>query len=640
VITGFTVPNPAATLPSGIYYRVTVKDSSNGQEVLRYIGVTFSGGTFNFDNYAPVLTGGTLAPLSGNSVSGNLSVTGNAAITGTVTASNIPGGTVNTGTGTTNKISKWTNGSTGVHGDSSITDDGTTISTAEPLKLTEIAAPSGAASNDVLYADSTAHRLKMNNNNGGAVQIVASGVDVNTSDQVTAAHISGLTTNTIAKGNATGNLVNSSVTDDGTTLASTDIMSIAPAGGAGTAKRLVVDNSIYLGVFSRIRPIQPYPTDATQATGFPAGADLSLDPTGPADLHHHNVPVDVTSSTSLTIGANASVVTSSNLLLSHATGVIIVIEPGGTQEEAVANASWSLVDATHLSITAAKTHTQPFTIRQMGTQSFDTGSITFSGDGKHAYIGLVDGQQNYIAHAPINTGASFPDNSWRWVAPITCAGNATVFAAADCIWRNASAAKAFKILDSAGATQYTFADTLSTFSQNALFTGTIFARNATSIWNDTGILALHGTSISFLDKLSKYNNIATAGQGVAPIYQATSQKAESAADTNVLTLTPAAIAGTYRVRFTLSLSAANAATLGWTATWKDSNGNAQSPTNLALSQTGVAAPALTFTTSSAGNYYGDLTIDVDNSATNIVIKLTFSGTSFAGKASATIEETN
>jgi hypothetical protein len=90
VVTSFTVPNPANTSPSGIYYRVTVKDSSTGQEVLRYALVSFTGATFNFDNYAPVNLG-SFAPLTGNSVSGNLSVTGNVAATGTVTGSNIPG---------------------------------------------------------------------------------------------------------------------------------------------------------------------------------------------------------------------------------------------------------------------------------------------------------------------------------------------------------------------------------------------------------------------------------------------------------------------------------------------------------------------------------------------------------------------
>lgn len=89
VVTSFTVPNPANTSPTGIYYRVTVKDSSTGQEVLRYTLVSFTGATFNFDNYAPMnLAQG--APLTGTSVPGNLSVNGNVAATGTVTGSNIP----------------------------------------------------------------------------------------------------------------------------------------------------------------------------------------------------------------------------------------------------------------------------------------------------------------------------------------------------------------------------------------------------------------------------------------------------------------------------------------------------------------------------------------------------------------------
>jgi hypothetical protein len=137
--------------------------------------------------------------------------------------------------------------------------------------------------------------------------------------------------------------------------------------------------------------------------------------------------------------------------------------------------------------------------------------------------------------------------------------------------------------------------------------------------------------------ITSYNGQATAGNGVVSIVAATSQKAEAAADPNVLTFTPPALAGTYRARFMMSVSAAVAATLGWTITWMDSNGNAQTPTNLALYQSGVASGALTYTTSVAGNYYSHIDFDVNNSATPIVVKLTFSGTSFAAKVSATVE---
>ena len=102
----FTVPNPANTQPAGVYYRVTVKDSSTGQEVLRYTQVSFTGASFNFDTYAPINLG-TPAPLSGNAVTGNLSVSGNVSATGTVTASNIPANIVqqifDSGTGLTQR---------------------------------------------------------------------------------------------------------------------------------------------------------------------------------------------------------------------------------------------------------------------------------------------------------------------------------------------------------------------------------------------------------------------------------------------------------------------------------------------------------------------------------------------------------
>lgn len=114
------------------------------------------------------------------------------------------------------------------------------------------------------------------------------------------------------------------------------------------------------------------------------------------------------------------------------------------------------------------------------------------------------------------------------------------------------------------------------------------------------------------------------------------QVAETGAAT-VLTCTPVAAAGSYRVRFIMSVSAATAATLGWTITYTDSNGNAQTPTNLPLYQLGTATPALTFVVSAAGDYYGGADIDINNAATAIVVKVTFAGTSYTAKCSASVE---
>lgn len=58
------------------------------------------------------------------------------------------------------------------------------------LALTEIAAPSGVSGEDLLWADSTAHRFKQSGNGGSAAQLVNAGADINTSDQVTVTHLS------------------------------------------------------------------------------------------------------------------------------------------------------------------------------------------------------------------------------------------------------------------------------------------------------------------------------------------------------------------------------------------------------------------------------------------------------------------
>jgi len=135
---------------------------------------------------------------------------------------------------------------------------------------------------------------------------------------------------------------------------------------------------------------------------------------------------------------------------------------------------------------------------------------------------------------------------------------------------------------------------------------------------------------------TKVGGITTAGQGVQVVQCVTSARSETGADANVLTCTPASAVGTYEVCVALDVSAANTATLGWTLTWTNSKGNANAPTNMALFQMGVAAPALTFTAAASNSYYACVPISVNNAGTAIVVKSTFSGTSIAYNISATI----
>jgi hypothetical protein len=104
-------------------------------------------------NIVGTLIVGGLATLASLSVTGNATVTGTLGVTGAVTLT-VPlartsggtgisstatfpaSGTIDTGTGTTNKLPKFTTGASGIIGDSSITDNGTAVSSTLPFTLT------------------------------------------------------------------------------------------------------------------------------------------------------------------------------------------------------------------------------------------------------------------------------------------------------------------------------------------------------------------------------------------------------------------------------------------------------------------------------------------------------------------------
>lgn len=134
-----------------------------------------------------------------------------------------------------------------------------------------------------------------------------------------------------------------------------------------------------------------------------------------------------------------------------------------------------------------------------------------------------------------------------------------------------------------------------------------------------------------------YNAETTAGVGLAYERGVTSQKSETgSADSSVLAVTPASAVGTYRVCYTASVSSATSGVIGFTLSWTDSNGNAQSNIALSLFQGGTAAPALTFTTSAAGDYGNCFVFDVNSGAAAITLKWVGGGTT-AAKVSAAIE---
>jgi hypothetical protein len=112
--------------------------------------------------------------------------------------------------------------------------------------------------------------------------------------------------------------------------------------------------------------------------------------------------------------------------------------------------------------------------------------------------------------------------------------------------------------------------------------------------------------------------------GGAPITRAyTLQKAETGtADTNVLTYALPAAAGNFRLTVTASVTSATNGVIGFTG--KFGAGGAQA---LSIFQAGTAAPALTFTTSAAGRYYGFFEFDNSAGAQNFVVGWVGGGTS-------------
>jgi hypothetical protein len=111
----FTAAVTSGTGPT--FNTITVNPTSNGVDVISSTRQTDTSPVGNFVNFKS-LAGVTLFKVD---------------INGNVTAPNIPAGTIDTGTGTTNKIPKFITGASGIIGNSGITDDGTTVSTSEVL---------------------------------------------------------------------------------------------------------------------------------------------------------------------------------------------------------------------------------------------------------------------------------------------------------------------------------------------------------------------------------------------------------------------------------------------------------------------------------------------------------------------------
>ncbi len=176
-VTSYNIVWPAAAASGPILY-------TNTANIVTGAFGSLTGNTTKLATWTGATTGTKCVDTD---ASGNLQVTANDCGVGTIS-------------GLTNNVLTKATSSTSI-GNSSITDNGTTVSTTEPVITTsylqtgasppsstncgagtagaycpgEGTAPTGTASADILYADSTAHRFKMINNNAAAVQVLGTG---------------------------------------------------------------------------------------------------------------------------------------------------------------------------------------------------------------------------------------------------------------------------------------------------------------------------------------------------------------------------------------------------------------------------------------------------------------------------------
>lgn len=130
----------------------------------------------------------------------------------------------------------------------------------------------------------------------------------------------------------------------------------------------------------------------------------------------------------------------------------------------------------------------------------------------------------------------------------------------------------------------------------------------------------------FAKTISKYNGISTAGLGVPVLYSAPAISATKSANFTVLTYTPPATAGQYRVEGVITTtSSTNTGTVQFTIDYVDSQGTTHTADIIAL-QDASGVIATTKTGASKEFHAVGYNFTINNSATAIVLKVVITGT--------------
>lgn len=178
-------------------------------------------------------------------------------------------------------------------------------------------------------------------------------------------------------------------------------------------------------------------------TNFPGGNDLVLRTRGSADSYREHLVTRTTTATSLNVGANNNIlvaaVTVGNLtrgnvqtgdtsLLGNPSILGLSVGRDTANAEVILAGSWSVVDATHLNITCAKSHASIVDIDlgasdlilSVGTLIVNSAVVKASQTSTYnPPLVIQDSTGITIGKWPTNRGDIWPHSAWQFSAPVT-----------------------------------------------------------------------------------------------------------------------------------------------------------------------------------------------------------------------------
>jgi len=160
--------------------------------------------------------------------------------------------------------------------------------------------------------------------------------------------------------------------------------------------------SVPLGQIQIYRELAPAPQ-----TNYPLGHDLALFSKSQGDLLLENLPLQLTSTTSVSPGTTTVTVGSTTLLTTVA-GNSLTVDANTANEEVILSGNWSIASPTTITALFAKSHTQPYEIGQYGAVFLSAQYVKVIAAGAYNGALITDSSNNPTMFLPSNLSASWP----------------------------------------------------------------------------------------------------------------------------------------------------------------------------------------------------------------------------------------